>query len=399
MSALPLHGGGVTLNRILGEDLKCFDWFAEVLHFSHEPFPSYEDSRSHIFPWWSGELTLRRFIGSRPAWSLYSSLLSKRIFAKQVARRLRKLEPEIGSTRLLVCPQGVISLLVVDELLKRSALEYITWIMDDHVVRHDNGGWSYPAGMEEVMLRHLTHAQQIYVISHAMSEFYKEHFGVDSEVLCGSGEIPGKSKAWDATHGENRPLQMAYFGSLGPWQNDAIELLADPIRQGRIQLDLFTRDAEKVPESLRLAGCGLRSPIPAEKVVETACIYDALVLPISFRPEMRQMSELNYATKFAESLGVPVPILLIGPPYAAMVSCARRAGACVVVDEATPEAVEAGLSTLRCPDSRKAIIESEAQLLRREFSQHVMQLRWQAGRDFLWPNGHKNGNRQSLMYG
>lgn len=374
----------MTLKRVLGSDLERLDWMAKLVHYPSETWPEYLNQRSYVSRWGEGQRRLSKLVGCRLAHRIYTSNPSTWFFARRVARRLLREEPGLGKDRLLVCPQGMISLMVLDELSKGRKLDYVTWIMDDHVVRWKDGEWVYPGKLEQSMKRHLEGAHCVYTISHAMADFYRKRFGIEAEVLCGPGQTASPEPVTTKQRERTGPLRIAYFGSLGPWQNDALELLAGPVAEGRVALDLFTRDRGSLPETLFKAGCGFPDPVAPEQVQETASGYDAVVLPISFRAEMRNMSEFNYATKFAEYLAVPVPTLLIGPPYAAMVNCARKADACVIVDEASEAAIATALNRLADPCECSAVIAAEAKLLREEFSVEVMRRRWNPAREFLF---------------
>ena len=174
MSAEPIHGGGVTLHRVLGDDLTQFNWFAQTLRFPQQAAASYETAPNHDFPWWQHEKRLRPFLGCTRAHKLSVHPTLRRAFAKQTAKTLLKQQPELLNSRLLVCPQADISLLVLEELQKKAPIEYITWVMDDHMIKWQHDQWQYPRPFENSMRKHLQGAHKIYVISPAMQDFYKE---------------------------------------------------------------------------------------------------------------------------------------------------------------------------------------------------------------------------------
>lgn len=382
MTALPVHGGGVTMARILGDDLGRFDWFAETLRHPHETEPSYDGALSHSFPVGTLQRRMSPIVGCSWAYRIASHPLSRRIFAKRVATGLLRREPKLGGSRILVCPQADISLMVMEELRRRVPVKYVSWMMDDHLVRWQDGGWRYPDGFEEIMGRHLSEAEMVFSISPAMRDFYRERFGVDSQVLCGPATAVASIESRIAGDGR---VRLAYFGSLGRWQNDALALLAAELAAGRATLDVFTRNPQDLPQELMDVGAVTRSGIPAEEVLATAAHYDALVLPISFRPELRNMSYFNVATKFSECLASAVPTLLIGPPDSAMVGIARSANACAVVDQLSGGEIKAAIDRLRSPIERRKIVEAEHALLASDFSPAIMRRRWEPAKRFLFP--------------
>jgi hypothetical protein len=281
----------------------------------------------------------------------------------------------------LVCPQADITVLVLEELKKISKIRYVTWVMDDHVLKWQGGGWVYPAGFEQQMCRHLCDAEHVHVISPALQGFYKSRFGIDSTVLCGPADAvaPPPRRIQSA----NR-LKLAYFGSLGPWQNDAMELLIPSLGRGEIALDVFSHNPDAIPPALKSAGAELRAGVSAKEVLTLCGRYDAVVLPISFKEELRNMSHFNIATKFSEYLASGVPVLIIGPPDAIMLQIASAKQAAVIVDQCDSNAVLAALNILRNPVKTGGIIRAALQLARSEFSTDVMLSRFEASRSFLF---------------
>lgn len=380
MTAMPIHGGGVTLRRILGEDLGKFDWLAETIRYSHESVPGYGKARSHSYPWWPIEQRLRPFLGCDRSYRIARHPMMLQAFAKSVASRLLRDEPSIHESRALVCPQGAISLWVTEELRLKAGLRYISWMMDDHLLRWHEGRWVYPLGIERLMGGHLAHAEQVFVISPVMSEFYEKRFGVHSEVLCSPARASNGLKIEVQS---TSVLRLVYFGSLGRWQNDAISLLAPMIQSGNVTLDIYTRNADEVPRVLMDAGAILREGIAEDMVQSTAAAYDVMVLPISFLPELRNMSYFNIATKFAECLAAQIPTLLIGPEDSAMVKIAREGSACFVVDGSYPELIKDTFDRLRNPEIRQSVKLAERALLENHFSFQIMQERWAVARKLL----------------
>jgi hypothetical protein len=309
--------------------------------------------------------------------------MMRRQFAKNVAYRLLKDEPSISSSRALVCPQADISLWVTEELRQKAGLRYISWVMDDHQISWNHDSWVYPKGVEELMKRHLQYAEQVFVISPAMRDFYRVRFGVESEVLCGSATPIPESIPLPATVSSSS-VRLVYFGSLGRWQNDAMSLLTPLVKSGKVTLDVYTRNVEAMPVALRDAGATVRSGIPEDQVLERSGSYDAVVLPVSFLPELRNMSYFNVATKFSECLASPVPTLLLGPHDSAMVRIAREASACFVADRPDEGLVAETIERMRDTRIRLLVKKSERALLENQFLNQIMHERWSKARKFLF---------------
>lgn len=382
MSAVPIHGGGITLHRVLGKDLERFDWYLETVRYASEPRQAREGARCHAYPWWSFEVPLRRWVGSRIACRVTFSRWSRSVFARQVATGFSERE-DLSEVRLLACPQSDITLRVIEQWRRRfPKMRYVTWMMDDHLLKWKGGKWVYTYGAEQLMARHLNAAEKVYVISPALQAFYAQRFGVESSVLCSPAEAAESSSV--STEEFALP-RLAYFGSLGPWQNDAISLLAPFIRAGTIALDLYTRDKNSVPPELLEAGARFCESVAPEAIAKRASLYDALVLPVSFAEERRNMSFFNIATKFSECLAASVPTLLIGPSDSAMVRMARSAGACIVMDDPVDRrGMEVAIEVLKDPALCSQVKSAERTLLASVLSRETMIGRWQEGRRFLF---------------
>lgn len=376
MSAEPIHGGGVTLQRVLGEQLQEFEWFAKTLWFPQQPRPKYSRNVTNlVFPWWQHERLLRSVMGCSRAWKLANAGWIREAFARRVARALHGV-PFLRESPFLVCPQADITLRAMRILQRKNPLNYVTWVMDDHLVRWRNLRWEYPPAMEDLLRSHLQDARAVCVISETMRDFYQERFGVDSIVLHSPAPevVVPVARRMDSAG----PLRLVYLGSLGPWQNDALEVLQPVVRSGEVALDVYTRQPELLPDSLRCQGVTLCDPIPASEVQAYSARYDATVLPLSFLDEMRQMSYFNIATKFSECLGGPVPTLLIGPEDAAMTRTAQRYNAAILVTSNSAEAIDYATRQLRSVATRDDVLRGARDCVQAEMSQDVMRERWKS---------------------
>ncbi len=381
MSSAPIHGGGITLHRVLGSDLGLFSWMAKTIQYASEGALGPSGAcRQHLYPWWQIEPTLRPFFGCTVANKIAFHPLTRTAFSKSVARRLLRDEASLERSKLLVCPQAEITLIVLEELRKHVQIGYVTWMMDDHLVRWIDGQWVYPAGVEDRMRVHLNAAERVHVISPAMQRFYKERFGVDSTVLCG----PATPVNRHHHHPTGKHLRLAYFGSLGRWQNDALEVLSLALRTGEVSLDIFSHNPDMLPAPLRIRGTRLLPGVASSEVLALSGTYDAVVLPISFRSELRNMSFFNIATKFSECMASRVPTLIIGPADAIMVKIARMHGTGVIVDQTNSDSLESAISELHDPTIRKSVTTSAIELARMEFSCETMRSRWAPSRRFLF---------------
>jgi hypothetical protein len=378
MAVSDQHGGGLTLQRVLGNDLDRIKHFVHVSPFAAD-CPAAERLLSRCMDWSSPfeRGKMRRTIGCRP-----SHWISQRHFqhvwqARRVGRAIEGLfAREKRPLRALVCPQNVSSLFALRELIRRRPVEYITWMMDDHLVRWRNGAWEYPPYVEALLGRHLKEAKHVFVISPTMGEFYRQRFGVDSHVLFGPTEV----RDWSTgATGEIQPeIRIAYFGSLDWWQLDALALLANGLCAAGAKLDIFSLRGS-LPDELQRDTVSLKPPIQADKVLETMRAYDCVVLPISFRPELRHMSEFNIATKMSECLASGTITLVIGPAYAAMVRYLQPTGVACIMTDVRESILAEQLRKLKNVEYRNSILNQAQRLVKSELSTSVMRQRWRDG--------------------
>lgn len=381
---MPLLGGGVTLKRVIGNDINKFDWFIKTIHFPCEPLPNYASKVSLCHPYWDFSRKLRPILGCRLSCFLQFNYLSRMAHARMVAVRTADcLGDKIEGSKVLICPNSLSALTVIHHLRKSYSFEYVTWMMDDHLIQWRKGRWCYPAwGSENLLRENLRGAREVLVISNAMREFYRERFGVNSTVVCSPAEISGEEPTVKCAN--SQLLRLVYFGSLGPWQNDAVCLLAPFIESKEVSLDVYSQNLEAIPVDLVRAGVSRNESIKPEEILNKASNYDAIVLPVSFKEELMNMSYFNIATKFSECLAAKIPTLLIGPESSIMVKTASAAGACAIVSKAEHAAVRSALERLKNPQQRRWILDAEWRLLASEFSQEVMRRRWEPAKAFLF---------------
>ena len=376
MSAEPIHGGGITIHRVLEDDILSIKWYAKILQYSSEPWPSYDASvKSYVFPWWQLDSMLSPLLGRSRAHRVAYSRLMRYLFAKKIGLRLARIQ-SLSNSNVLVCPQSELALHVCNMIHEKYSINYITWIMDDHLVRWIDGQWRYPAGIELLFTKHLQCAKAVVVISEEMRDFYRNRFNVDSTVI--HAPAPATSTNSNLPPDLCEPIRLVYFGGLGPWQNDALELVIPSLLQGECLLDIYTRQEHLLPKSLNLPSVCLRSPVSPDQVHDIAKDYHAAILPVSFNSETRQMSYFNIATKFAECMSGPIPTLLIGPADAAMCKVASMHKCAFMVTSVDPRAMSNELSRLRIQTARISILERAHQLAENELSSDVFRNKWNA---------------------
>ncbi|MGD0388524.1 MAG: hypothetical protein ABSC42_06160 [Tepidisphaeraceae bacterium] len=331
-------------------------------------------NRSSAHVRWLEGAAARRWLGCRPtAWLLRQPGLA-RGYVRRVAAAVCELLAGARSPRLLVCPQGLPSLLVIEELKRRIEFAYVTWVMDDHLVRLRNGGLGYESRqVERLMGEHLRGAAARLVISPAMADFYQSRFGCGSATLFGPCVSPG-APLIDAPSGAG-PVRVAYFGVVGDWQLDALTAVAEGCARTGGALDVYTKSAT-LPAALRRGQVTARSPVGPEEVPTAMRTYDAVVLPISFSPTQRHLGELNIATKMSECLGSGTVTIVVGPAWSAMVSYLRDRGGAVIVTTSDSAAIADALGRVKDAAFRGETVRRAHELATGELSLATMRAVW-----------------------
>jgi hypothetical protein len=372
------HGGGLTLQRIIGPELGGINLFALLGRFATD-FPTEERHlpRYLELPGRFESDYARAIIGCTAASWLHHRATARRMHARRAARAVSARFPSITQPLLgLICPQGIASLYTLEALSRLRSIEYVTWIMDDQLIRWEGRGWRYPSGAEEMLSRHLRGAKCVFAISPAMAELYQKRFGVRSRVLFGPAIDYGEPVC-------DRPSQdacvsLGYFGALLDWQCGALKALARQLKLANARLDIYTAH-RSAPTDLQVPGVTFKGRVPPSEVPSLMRCYDAVVLPASFEPRCRHLSELNIATKMSECLASGTLTLLIAPPYAAMVRFLESTGAAVIVQEETERAVVSAVERIRDQAERRPIIRAARDLVRDKLSAAAMRRTWMEG--------------------
>ncbi len=377
MAITDLHGGGLTLQRVMGNDLMQIKYFAHLSRFAYD-LPAarrFGDKDIDLTSVWEGN-AVRSIIGRSLAAAINDQSFIKKKAAEKAARALAGKFENDELINCLVCPQGLSSIYTLEALKRRHKVKYITWVMDDHVVQYNNGEWHYPKGVGQVLEKHLREAEHVFVISPAMQEFYHDRFGIGSTVLFSPFDLPANNA--QPVHAEKQPFKIGYFGAVTAWQLDALNCVAKALTGTETQLHIYS-GVEKLPEELCLDNVYLQEWVSPGQVLLTMRNYDVVLLPMSFLEKMRNMSAFNIATKMSEYLASGVPILAVGPPHAAMMKYLKGNSAAVVVEECDENAVRNAFNLLHYKEGIVEILKNAQNLVRNETGTLPMRKRWAEG--------------------
>jgi len=374
MSVSDYHGGGLTLQRVVGEDLKNIDHLIYISRFGTdiETIPTLKRKVLDLSSPWDSDFA-RQIIGRTYANAISNKLSVIKYDAQAAARAIKKKINKQGELKGFICPQGAKSIYTLEALKKRSPVNYVTWIMDDHLISYKNGRWIYPPGIEKVFANHLQQAAKVFVISPVMQQFYQDRFGVESTVLFGSADV---SKHYDNAAEAKSAIKIGYFGAVTAWQTDALKALADALHNTNTELHIYSA-ASQLPDSLKVNNVSFKGRLDQNDVLKTMSNYNALVLPISFDNKMRSMSQFNIATKMSEYLASGVPILAIGPPYAAMIEYLDSHKAAILIKSIDKAEINTALAQLNDDDLVKSTLQNAKNRTLLETGTEPMRQRWQ----------------------
>jgi glycosyltransferase involved in cell wall biosynthesis len=364
MSVSDLHGGGLTLQRVLGSHLNDIPYFIHVNRFGTDLPVSQQFSEQSInipSSWESDKV--RNVLGHTLSTKISRTPAMIRQHARYAATVINNNFKGNREICALVCPQGANAIYTLHELQKHRRLKYITWIMDDHLIKYVNGNWQYPQYIEHVFAKHLCEAEHVFVISPAMQQFYKSRFGVESTVLFGSSNIAEIREEYEVNL--NKPLRIGYFGAVANWQRDALIAFADALKGTDTQLHIYS-GVDELPDGLQTSEVHFKGRLAPDEVQATMCNYDAVLLPISFKDELRNMSEFNIATKMSEYLACGVPIIAVGPVYSAMIKYLVEHEAAITVSSTQKEDIANAISLLRDQKQVSHILKNAQNLVQIE---------------------------------
>lgn len=379
MAVSDKHGGGLTLQRILRDDLDEFDLFIHSNDFATrdapivDRFANRQLNLHELHPMPRVTASLRRYYVDRAldCLGLKTSLeWSQDLWIRKCADHILR-HVALKDSFWLVVPQHIASVRVLNRLWRRRPVQYVTWLMDDHVIEWRNG-WFYPHRFEAEFAFHLRHARKVVVISPAMARLYRDRFGVDAEVLFGPADPVG-SPVYRSPNPVG-PVRLCYFGAIRMWQRDAIERLAIHLARVNATLDLFA--LQDPPAELRLPRVLVRPPVPAKDVISRMRGYDGVVIPASFHEDKRNLTELNIATKMSECFASGTVPVIVAPAYAAMAQFAREHGGAVIVSDFDAPVQVSALRSLKTGNLRERILGEARRAAETVCSSSAMRCTW-----------------------
>ena len=106
--------------------------------------------------------------------------------------------------------------------------------------------------------------------------------------------------------------------------------------------------------------------------------YDAVLLPVSFEDKLRNLSQLNVATKMSECVASGTVTMVVAPADAAMVNLLEPTGAAYIVCDPTTAALSDAVTKVRQPLIRQRILMAAQRLVAAQLSTAHMRSKWHA---------------------
>lgn len=381
MAVSSAHGGGLTLQRVIGNDLLRFSKLVSIGEFGRYagPAKTYISKSIQIDLFLDKILRRTKLLRSLKEWLRAQSVVNK----IEVNLAWKKLKPVIGKrARMLVCPQSPLSVIMTARAVAELKAEYVTWIMDDHPLCASGEKMIYKKQYEHLWSTHLKTAKKIYVISKEMSEFYQNKFDVNSQVLHGAVSLKKiKDYKYTTPSKKNEVLQFGYAGSCSNWQKDGLELIVKELKKRGGILNLA---AEKQPEWLKKKNVSYHGLLNQKEVTEMYMNCDAVVLPISFSKKLTAMSRLNIATKLSELCASFRPIFAVGPQDSAMIKMLTNYNAAVCLTEKTKKSVSSCFKMLKDPKKVNKTVCNALCLFKNELNLEEMNKRWAKASNYIF---------------
>jgi glycosyltransferase involved in cell wall biosynthesis len=151
--------------------------------------------------------------------------------------------------------------------------------------------------------------------------------------------------------------------------------VAGALKDTDTQLHIYS-GVDELPNGLQVHGVHFKGHIAPHEVQATMRNYDAVLLPISFKDELRNMSGFNIATKMSEYLACGVPIIAVGPAYSAMVKYLVEHEAAITVSSTQKEDIANAISLLRDKKQVSHLLKNAQDLVKNEVGIQPMHKKW-----------------------
>ncbi len=171
-------------------------------------------------------------------------------------------------------------------------------------------------------------AAQTWFISPPMVDAFRARFGVEGRFLCQVVDVDTYQKAARGAPppGAGEEIKLVYTGSVNNAFRGSLRFLCRLLNEGmtidgrRVRMDMYTQAAQG---ELAGPGVAMRGYVPMDQIPGILAGADALVMGVSFEPDVEQMVRTSIFTKTIDYLASGRPTLMIAPEYAAVARYCR----------------------------------------------------------------------------
>jgi glycosyltransferase involved in cell wall biosynthesis len=217
-------------------------------------------------------------------------------------------------------------------------------------------------------------------VSPAMSEEYKDRFGVPGTVLYPSrgpsAESEGAGAAAPTTKASGRPFTLGYAGAVASESFEhALLQAAENLAVLGGRLLVYSPSGMRPPLAEEIARRTLpvewRAALPSEEVIQALRREaDALYVPMSFSPDESANTRLSFPSKLTDYTRSGLPLLIYGPKFCSAIRWAQENpdAAQTVTDLAGPALANAIRQLADDPQHRARLAQGAADAGAKYFS-------------------------------
>lgn len=376
------HGGGLTVQRVLQNDVQLFDQFIQISAFAkeHAPIDEIKNKCINLF-----SLADTYLNAGRLKKKVRGLLLKKEWFRKyNAAYIVKQIGQQINPVEAywVIVPQSELSIRVTEMLHKKYNIRYAIWQMDDHIIKYDDNKTPFYADTIKNTVKYVM--QQAYfrwVISPAMQTTYQKMFQVDSSVLF--GPATQQSATLHQSIDASKARQFVYFGAVTAWQLDALIMFASLLPSLSAELHIYSAK-DNLPTALKLPNVIYKGSVSGNEVIHLANSYDGIILPIAFDASLTNMTLLNIATKMSECLASGTVTVVIGPQDAAMVAYLQPHNCAVfVTDNVDRNAAIKTVQSIWDEEKRSTLLSNARKLVTDTLTVEPIYNVWRKGYEYL----------------
>lgn len=193
-------------------------------------------------------------------------------------------------------------------------------------------------------------------ISPGLRDCLRLMYGSDGDVLYPSRSETTSPRVISETANLKRGpnLTLGYAGGLGYGYGEQIHAILPILERSGVRLRIYSRDDFR-HDSSALEYAGYAPPEETWERIKTQC--DATLLVYTWSPVYRDLYQTHFPSKLPEYVALGLPMLVVGPGYAAGVAWSiQHPGTALVVTDPAETALAEALQSLYDPEVRRRLV-------------------------------------------